>query len=205
MTQRVVHGIVEQKDATAVQRAIKEINPGFYCVRASALSLLDELRANNAQGELYLTDLVELVAGRGERIEAVLIDRADEVAGINTRSELARMETTMRQDIVNRWMAAGVSFEDPATAYLGADVTIGSDSRIGPNVTLRGRTSIGTHCRLAGTTHLENVRVGARASVGFGCVGDGGSVATGATVAPFTRLNKSRPKPKPKTTPKRKR
>ena len=93
-----VRGIVEQKDASPTERAITEINPGFYCVRSSALSLLEQLRTNNAQGELYLTDLVGLVAGRGERIETVQIERADEVAGINTPSELARMDAIIRAE-----------------------------------------------------------------------------------------------------------
>jgi bifunctional UDP-N-acetylglucosamine pyrophosphorylase / glucosamine-1-phosphate N-acetyltransferase len=210
-----VRGIVEHKDATPAQRAITEINPGFYCIRSTALALLDELRANNAQGELYLTDLVGLVAGRGERIEAVQIptDRADEVAGINTRAELARMETVMRLALIDRWMEAGVSFEDPATAYIGADVTIGADTTIGPNVTLRGHTTIGTECRLAGTNAFDNVRIGARARVGFGCIGQGGAVAAGATVPAFTRITTARStkkrtaKPKPRATkaPRRKR
>lgn len=96
-----VQGIVEQKDASPAERAIKEINPGFYCVRASALGLLDQLRANNAQGELYLTDLVALVAGQGQRVETVRLERADEVTGINTRAELARMDTIIdRKSVV---------------------------------------------------------------------------------------------------------
>lgn len=197
-----VRGIVEQKDATPAERAIQEVNPGFYCVRTSALSLLGQLQANNAQGELYLTDLVALVAGRGERVETVMLERPEEVAGINTRTELARMETTMRTEIVERWMADGVSFEDPATAYVGPDVTIGRDTVVGPNVVLRGACRIGEACRLDGTNHLDGVRVGDRARIGFGCVAHGAAVAAGSQVLPFTTLKPARAPSRSRTRPK---
>jgi bifunctional UDP-N-acetylglucosamine pyrophosphorylase/glucosamine-1-phosphate N-acetyltransferase len=184
-----VRGIVEQRDATPAQRAITEINPGFYCIRAEVLfPMLRRLRANNAQGELYLTDLVGMAAGDGLRVASLESDSPEEVAGINTRVELARMEALVRDEQVRRWMDAGVTFEDPATAYLGPDVTIGKDTVVGPNVTLRGKTRIGKGCRLEGTSYLTDSTLGDGVHLLFGCHLDGAQVGDDARIGPFARL-----------------
>jgi bifunctional UDP-N-acetylglucosamine pyrophosphorylase/glucosamine-1-phosphate N-acetyltransferase len=181
--------IVEHRDASPDELAITEVNPGIYCVRAGLLdAMLDRLRPNNAQGELYLTDVVQLAAEAGERLASVLVTDPDEVAGVNTRAELARLETRVRRDIVTRWMEAGVTFEDPATAYVGADVEIGRDTVIGPNVTLRGRTRIGSGCRLDGTSHLTDTVVGDRVHLRFACVTEEAEIGDDAVVGPFARL-----------------
>jgi bifunctional UDP-N-acetylglucosamine pyrophosphorylase/glucosamine-1-phosphate N-acetyltransferase len=184
-----VRGIVEDRDATAAERAITEVNPGLYCVRASLLvPLLAELRADNAQGELYLTDVVGLAARAGRTIASVELERPEEVAGINTRAELAHMEALLRDDLTRRWMDAGVTFEDPATAYVGPDVEIGRDSVIGPNVILRGTTRIGEGCRIDGTAFLVDTTLGRGVHVLFACVADGAVVGDDAIVGPFARL-----------------
>ena len=168
-----VRGIVEDRDATPAERAITEVNPGLYCVRASVLvPLLAELQPNNAQGELYLTDVVGLAARAGRTIESVVLDRPEEVAGINTRAELAQMEAQLRNELTRRWMDAGVTFEDPATAYVGPDVRIGRDSVIGPNVVLRGSTRIGEGCRIDGTAFLVDTTLGDRVHVRFACTAE---------------------------------
>jgi bifunctional UDP-N-acetylglucosamine pyrophosphorylase/glucosamine-1-phosphate N-acetyltransferase len=165
-----VRGIVEHRDASPEERAITEVNPGLYCVRADVLvPLLGELRADNAQGELYLTDVVGLAARAGRTIASVELERPEEVAGINTRAELAQMEATLRDETTRRWMDAGVTFEDPATAYVGPDVTIGRDTVIGPNVVLRGKTRIGEGCRLDGTAFLVDTTLGDRVHLLFAC------------------------------------
>jgi bifunctional UDP-N-acetylglucosamine pyrophosphorylase/glucosamine-1-phosphate N-acetyltransferase len=181
--------IAEERDATQAERAITEVNPGLYAVRAEVLfRLLAELRFDNAQGELYLTDLVALAARSGLRIATLQAGTPDEMAGVNTRAELARMEAILRSELVERWMAAGVTFEDPATAYLGPEVTIGADTVIGPNVQLRGRTRIGTGCRLDGTAYLVDTTVGDRTHLLFGCVAEGAEIGSDARVGPFARL-----------------
>ncbi|HYR95402.1 MAG TPA: bifunctional UDP-N-acetylglucosamine diphosphorylase/glucosamine-1-phosphate N-acetyltransferase GlmU [Candidatus Binatus sp.] len=184
-----VIGIVEERDASDAERGITEVNPGLYAVRSEVLfPLLAELRPDNAQGELYLTDLVALAARAGYRVSTVAARSPGELAGINTRAELARMEATLKVDIVERWMAAGVTFEDPATAYVGPDVTIGSDTVIGPNVQLRGRTRIGSGCRLDGTAYLVDATVGDRAHLLFACVVEGAEIGADARIGPFARL-----------------
>jgi len=184
-----VTGIVEERDASDVQRAITEVNPGLYAVRAELLfQLLDELGPDNAQGELYLTDVVGLAARRGHRVLTVQAGSAEELAGVNTRAELAHMEAKLRAESVERWMAAGVTFEDPATAYVGPEVTIGRDTVIGPNVQLRGGTRIGEGCRLDGTAHLVDTTLGDRVHLLFGCVAEGAEIGHDARVGPFARL-----------------
>ena len=165
--------IVEERDATEAERAVTEINPGLYCVRSEVLfPLLAELRPDNDQGELYLTDLIALAARAGRRVRALRTERADEVVGINTRAELAAMEASLKAELTDRWMAEGVTFEDPATAYLGPEVTIGSDTVIGPNVVLRGRTRLGTSCRVDGTAYLVDAVIGDRVHIRFATVKD---------------------------------
>ncbi len=184
-----VVGIVEERDAAGAERAITEVNPGFYAVRAGLLfPLLDQLRPNNDQNELYLTDLVGLAARAGRRVCGVRAERPEELAGINTRAELARMEATLRHDLIARWMDAGVTFEDPATAYLGPDIVIGRDTVIGPNVQLRGRTIIGQGCRLDGTAYLVDATVEDGAHLLFGCVVEDAVIGREARVGPFARL-----------------
>ncbi len=185
---RVV-GIVEEKDATPDQRAITEVNPGVYCVRTSILlPLLDKLRPDNSQGELYLTDVVGMAAKEGHLVVTVSTDDAMQVVGVNTRGELARMETHLRAETIERMMVAGVTFEDPASAYVGPEVTIGPDTVIGPNVTLRGKTRIGTGCRLDGTAYLVDTVLGDRVHLRFSCTAESAEVGDDAIVGPFARL-----------------
>jgi bifunctional UDP-N-acetylglucosamine pyrophosphorylase/glucosamine-1-phosphate N-acetyltransferase len=184
-----VRGIVEERDASPEERRITEINPGFYCVAAAELApLLSGLRSENAQGEYYLTDLVALAARAGRRIVTVPVEQPWEVAGINTRTELARMEALVKSQQVARWLEAGVTFEDPATAYVGPEVTIGPDTVIGPNVILRGRTRVGAGCRLDGSAYLVDATLGDRVHLRFACVLEGAEVGDDAIVGPFARL-----------------
>jgi bifunctional UDP-N-acetylglucosamine pyrophosphorylase / glucosamine-1-phosphate N-acetyltransferase len=184
-----VRGIVEERDATADEKAITEVNPGFYCVRAEVLRpLLAALSDDNAQHEFYLTDIVALAARAGHRVVALESERPDEVAGINTRAELAGMEAKLRAETVERWMAAGVTFEDPRTAYVGPEVEIGADTVIGPNVTLRGRTRIGRDCRLDGTSWLVDAVLADGVRLLFGCWVEQAEIGASAIVGPFARL-----------------
>jgi bifunctional UDP-N-acetylglucosamine pyrophosphorylase/glucosamine-1-phosphate N-acetyltransferase len=184
-----VTGIVEERDATESERAITEVNPGLYAVRSEVLfALLAELSPNNAQGELYLTDIVGMAARAGRRVRSVQAGRPEEVAGINTRMELAGMEERVRRTAVERWMDAGVTFEDPATAYIGPEVTIGRDTIIGPNVQLRGRTTIGEGCRIDGTAYLLDATLGNGAHLLFACVLEGAEVGAESRIGPFARL-----------------
>jgi len=151
--------IVEHADATAEQRQIADTNAGFYAIRLGHLRRdLATLRADNAKGELYLTDLVAHAAARGG---ATAIDAPfAEVAGINDRVDLAGVEAVARRRINEAWMRAGVTMVDPATTYIDADVgPIGRDVWLGPNVALRGKTSLGDGVRIDLGSVLTDVQV----------------------------------------------
>ncbi len=183
-----VRAIVEERDATPAERAIREVNVGLYCVHAPLLfALLRRVEPNNAQGEIYLTDIVALAAGDGVPVETVAIDVA-EVGQINSRAELAAMEQLVRTRLVAQWMDAGVTFEDPATAYLGPDVRIGRDTVIGPHVHLRGRTTIGERCRIDGSAFLTDCTIGDDVLLRFGVVATESSIAADCQIGPFAHL-----------------
>lgn len=184
-----ITGIVEERDASEAERALAEGNPGFYCVRSDVLfPLVRALRPHNAQRELYLTDVVGLAAREGRRVHGVTTERAVEVSGVNTRAELADMERLVRQELVARWMAAGVTFEDPESVWIGPEVTIGQDTVIGPNVQLRGRTRIGSGCRLDGTAYVVDATLGDRVHLRFASVVEEAEIGADAIVGPFARL-----------------
>ncbi|OYV99123.1 MAG: hypothetical protein B7X11_05590, partial [Acidobacteria bacterium 37-65-4] len=136
--------IVEERDASAEQRAVHEVNSGIYALSLSKLfETLHRLAADNAQGEYYLTDLVALYHQEERKVDALCVDTPDELRGINSRIELAEMAKIVRDRRNRAVMLSGVTLEDPATTYIDEDVTIGVDTTIGPGVRLQGRTSVG--------------------------------------------------------------
>jgi len=151
--------IVEHPDATPEQRKIQDTNAGFYAIRLGDLRKdLTTLRADNAKGELYLTDLVAHAAARGG---ATAIDAPfAEVAGINDRVDLATVEAEARRRINEAWMRAGVTLVDPATTYIDADAgPLGKDVWLAPGVALRGKTTLGDGVRIDAGSVLTDVQV----------------------------------------------
>jgi len=183
-----VSGIVEERDASPAERALREVNVGVYCVQVAVLfELLHRVTPDNAQGEIYLTDIVAGAVAAGLPIADVPVDVA-EVGQINSRGELAAMEKTLRAQINAKWMAAGVTLEDPDTAYIGPDVTIGRDTVIGPNVHLRGRTAIGAGCRLDGSAFIADSTVGDGTHLLFAVVINESEIGAGCRIGPFANL-----------------
>ena len=179
--------IVEHKDCTPEQRAVKECNAGIYSVDAAFLwKALAEIKPVNAQGEYYLTDLVEMAAKLGP-VGAVDAD-ATETAGVNDKVELAARARVLQQRINEAHMRAGVSIQDPATAYIEEGITIGTDTEVGPSVSLMAGTVIGknvtigqgsvlTASHVADGTHIKPYSVLEEARVGERCI-----------IGPFSRL-----------------
>ncbi len=187
-TGRRIDSIVEERDADEEQRAIREVNVGVYCLKRSLLfELLRKVKPNNAQGELYLTDIIELALLRGRRIKGVSVDPL-QVGQINNRRELAQLEAAFRTQINERWMAAGVTLVDPATTYIGPDVRIGKDTVIGPNVHLRGSTKIGAECRIDGSSFITDSKVGDSGHLRFGTVMTETTVGRDGSIGPFAHL-----------------
>lgn len=153
--------IVEQKDGKPDELAVKEINTGMYAFDSQKLwPCLEELSDDNAQGELYITDVVSILVNKGERVSASLLADTDESLGVNSRAQLAVAERILKERTNQYWMAQGVTLIDPANTYIGTDVTIGNDTVIYPGTILEGHTVIGEACEIGPHTRFTNVKVG---------------------------------------------
>ena len=184
-----VTAIIEARDATATQLAIAEINTGIYLADADFLrSALDQLQPNNTQGELYLTDIVAIARRHGIEVNAWRAANADEFAGINSREELAQMETQVRQETNRKLMADGVTLIDPATAYIGPEVAIGRDTTIGPNVQILGQSRIGAGVLIEGTAWLRDVVIGDRSHIKLGVRAEDCVIGDECEIGPFANL-----------------
>lgn len=181
--------IVEEKDCTPAEREIREVNPGFYCFRiADLLPALDRLTNSNAQGEYYLTDVPQLLAEKGLRIGTLLHEGAAELQGINTRAELAAAWKQMRREILERLMKEGVTIVDPDSTYIDAEVEIGRDTIIHPQVIIEGRSRIGSGCEINSWSHLIDVEIGDDCRVLNSCRIVESRLAGGNSVGPFAHL-----------------
>jgi bifunctional UDP-N-acetylglucosamine pyrophosphorylase/glucosamine-1-phosphate N-acetyltransferase len=188
-----VHGriaaIVEEKDATEAERAIDEINSGIYAFDLGPLfGSLASLRTANAQGEYYLTDLVRAYVERGLTVETVLLDDPREITGVNSRKELADVTAILNANRNEALMAAGVTIIDPASTWIGPDVTVGADTILHPNVHLEGRTQVGSGCVIHASVRIIDSRVDDGAVINNFCVITESQVAAGALVGPFAHV-----------------
>ena len=156
-----VQGIVEEKDADAQQKLIKEINTGIYCLECPLMfDVLATLTCDNAQGEYYLTDVLTKLNEAGKKVGGVVTEDSDMVMGINSRRQLAEAESVMRVRILNKLMDEGVTIMDPASTFIEGSVKIGHDTVIYPFTWLEGSTEIGEDCEIGPNVRLTNVEVG---------------------------------------------
>jgi bifunctional UDP-N-acetylglucosamine pyrophosphorylase / glucosamine-1-phosphate N-acetyltransferase len=184
-----ITGIVEERDATDAQREIQEVNAGIYVASPRFLfPALEQVKNHNRQGEYYLPDAVAVGLAQAKKIATVGINDHREVMGINTREELAKMEKILQERINRKWMAAGVTLKDPETTYIEEDVTIGSDTVIGPNSHLLGRTAVGARCQIDGSAYLTDAEIESDVHLRFSVVLTSCRVASGAVIGPFAHL-----------------
>ncbi|AHH94163.1 bifunctional UDP-N-acetylglucosamine diphosphorylase/glucosamine-1-phosphate N-acetyltransferase GlmU [Kutzneria viridogrisea] len=183
-----VLAIVEQKDADEQQQAITEINSGVYVFDTAVLrDGLSRLTTDNAQGELYLTDVLSIARGDGRRVGALVCTDQWLVEGVNDRVQLARLGAELNRRLVEGWMRAGVTVVDPASTWLDADVALSRDVRIEPNVQLKAGTAVYEGAVVGPDTTLSNCVVGAGASV-VRTHGSDSEIGEGASVGPFAYL-----------------
>jgi bifunctional UDP-N-acetylglucosamine pyrophosphorylase/glucosamine-1-phosphate N-acetyltransferase len=183
-----VIAIVEQADATPSQLDIREVNAGVYAFDVAALrSALGRLSADNAQRELYLTDVIAILRHDSKVVNARHVADSVVVAGINDRVQLAELGAELNRRIVADHQLAGITVVDPATTWIDVDVTIGRDTVIAPGTQLLGRTHIGERCAIGPDTTLTDVSVGDGASV-IRTHGTSAVIGDGATVGPFSYL-----------------
>jgi bifunctional UDP-N-acetylglucosamine pyrophosphorylase / glucosamine-1-phosphate N-acetyltransferase len=179
--------IVEHKDASEAERALTEVNPGIYVFDAAFLREgIEKLGTDNAQGELYLTDLVAFAAEAGGVAE--LFVPAEETLGVNDRVQLALVERVLRQRIRHRHMLAGVTLEDPSTTYIDDEVEIESDVVLEPGVFLRGKTRLHEGCRIGAGAVLVDTVIEAEAMIKPYTLCEQARVGPTAEAGPFARL-----------------
>ena len=184
-----VAAIVEHKDASPEERRIREINSGIYAFDIEPLfEALRQIGSANAQGEYYLPDLVRIYRDRGLGVETVTLDDPREILGVNSRKELADVAGVLKMTRNDELMAAGVTIVDPATAYIGPDVTIGADTTIHPNVYLEGRTTIGSGCEIQSSVRIVNTTVADNVFINSFCLIVDSAIGRGARIGPFAHI-----------------
>ncbi len=184
-----VERIVEEKDASSTERQVKEVNTGIYLFRApQVFSLLRQLDNRNVQCEYYLTDVVAAARKAGARVEALLMENAEEMMGINDRVQLAQAGALLRQRINESHQRAGVSLIDPAAAYIDPDVVIGPDTLIHPGVHLRGKTNIGCNCEIEPGVVVTDCTIGDRVHLKSGSVLSESIIGEACAVGPMAHL-----------------
>jgi len=181
--------IVEEKDASPAEREIREINSGIYAFSLGGLfDAVRSIAAENAQKEYYLPDLVAIYRQRGLIVETVTVSNPDEIRGINSRSELAAVSRIVRDQKTADLMASGVTVEDPATAYVDAAVTVGTDTILHPGVSLEGTTTIGAGCEIHSGARIVDSRIGDRVTILNHCVITNAVIGDDVSVGPFAHL-----------------
>lgn len=160
--------IVEEKDATLEQKAIKEVNAGIYCINwAKVKSAFSQLTSNNAQGEYYLTDIIEWGKKNGLSVNAYIMENNIETFGINSRVQLAEALKLLQKRINEKHMINGVTIVDPETTYISADTEIGQDTIIYPSTYIEGENKIGSNCKIGPMAHLRGgVEIGDYCKIG---------------------------------------
>ncbi|MFC7687622.1 bifunctional UDP-N-acetylglucosamine diphosphorylase/glucosamine-1-phosphate N-acetyltransferase GlmU [Ureibacillus sp. GCM10028918] len=183
-----VSQIVEQKDATPEQQLVTEINTGTYCFDNKALfEALKQVNNENAQGEYYLPDVIEILQRQGEIVSAYTCSNFEETLGVNDRVALAQAEEIMRNRINEKHMRNGVTIINPMTTHISADAQIGRDTVIKPGTIIEGQTIIGEDCIIGPNSNIVNSRVGDRTTVQNSVVTDS-YIGEDTAVGPFAHL-----------------
>lgn len=183
-----ITAIVEQADATESQREIREVNAGVYAFDIAPLrSALARLGSDNAQHELYLTDVIGIVRGDGQPVHARHVDDSALVAGVNNRVQLSELAAELNRRLITAHQLTGVTIVDPASTWIDVEVVIGRDTVIAPGTQLLGATVIGAHCAIGPDTTLADVSVGDHASV-IRSHASSAAIGASATVGPFSYL-----------------
>ena len=184
-----VVGIVEQKDATAEQQRIAEVNTGVMAIESGQLrQLLPRIGCDNAQGEYYLTDLIELAVGSGLSVAVTQPQTASEVEGVNNRSQLAQLERIYQRRQASQLLAAGASLADPDRYDQRGTVTLGEDVFIDINVLLEGNNQIGSNVTIGPHCHLIDAVIGDNVTIKSHTVIEQSQIGAGCVVGPFARL-----------------
>ena len=179
-----IEAIIEEKDTKASQRKIKEINAGIYCFDIEELlSALEKIKPNNAQGEYYITDVIQLMNEKGLKTGAVIVEDNTEILGINDRIQLEMLTKVLQMRINTEHMKNGVTIEDVNNTYIYDDVKIGMDTVIHPNTIIKSGVEIGEDCELGPNSYIREgcklankVKVGSFVEIKKAIIGEGTKV-----------------------------
>lgn len=163
-----LNSIVEEKDANAEQKAVKEVNAGIYCLNWGKIkAAFGQLKTNNAQGEYYLTDIIKWANEQGLKVDAYTLKNNEEIFGINSKIHLAEASKMLNQRVINKHLEAGVTIVDPAMTWISSETEIESDTIIYPSCYITGKNKIGKNCKIGPFAHLrgdvvleDNVKIG---------------------------------------------
>ncbi|MFH1714827.1 MAG: bifunctional UDP-N-acetylglucosamine diphosphorylase/glucosamine-1-phosphate N-acetyltransferase GlmU [Elusimicrobiota bacterium] len=204
-----VTAIIEEKDASSIERNISEVNSGVYCCDYNAIKqALPLIKNNNKKNEYYLTDVVKILASKGARIGAFTLSNSIEIRGVNTRMDLAKAQKHIMENITNKLMSDGVTILYPEQVYIEDTVKIGRDTIILPGCMLKGKLKIGKACVIGPNTVIEDCALGdgveIRSSYVYGSkIGDnvkigpfshvrpGTVIGNGARIGNFSEIKKS--------------
>ena len=180
-------GIVEERDTDDDTRPVDEINTSVYVFAAEALAWgLERIDSNNDQGELYLTDVIGILAADGREIAGITTG-AGEAAGVNSHGQLAAVAAQLRVRVNDRLMASGVWMLDPARVYIDADVSVAPGARIYPDVFLEGATTVGSGAEVGPAVHARDVVIGEDARVRYSVL-EGADIGPSVSVGPYAYL-----------------
>jgi bifunctional UDP-N-acetylglucosamine pyrophosphorylase/glucosamine-1-phosphate N-acetyltransferase len=188
-TDASIDRIVEESDADEAVREIREVNLGVYVARGEFfLRALEEVGNENAQGEYFLTDVVEVALRGGYRVESVSVEDWTEALGVNDRADLALAEATLRRRIAHDWMVRGVTIADPDQTYIDADCEIGEDTALEPGSVLRAATRIGSRCRISAGAVIDDSTLGDDVVIKPHCFIESSVIGSGCELGPSAHL-----------------
>jgi len=184
-----IRAIIEDKDCTKAQKSIKEMNPGVYLADIGFLkAALSKIKPDNRQKELYLTDMVKVAVKNGLDVATATAPDWRETFGINSRADLAQAANIMREQINGKWMAAGVTIEDPAAVLIEPGVSIGRDTVIESGARLLGRTRIGKDCRIQAHSRIVDSMLADNVEIRQGSVIEGSKIGRGTNIGPMAHV-----------------
>jgi len=187
--QGTVCRVVEDRDVSLEEKQVSEINVGTYVVEAQFLEkALGQLKPQNAQGEYYLTDIIEMAVQEGEKVVAWITQDSLETTGVNTRVHLALAEKEMRRRICERLMLDGVTILDPERVVVDHQVQVGRDTVLHPGVVLEGQTQIGEHCTIRANSRITNSVVHRDVTIRDACVLQESTVEEQAVIGPMAHV-----------------
>ncbi|MCU7938529.1 MAG: bifunctional UDP-N-acetylglucosamine diphosphorylase/glucosamine-1-phosphate N-acetyltransferase GlmU [gamma proteobacterium symbiont of Bathyaustriella thionipta] len=184
-----IEKIVEEKDASETEKVINEINSGVMIIDGDKLKLwLTKIGNNNAQGEYYLTDLIELAVLEGETVNSYIVDDNKQIEGINNKIQLAQLEREYQKRQAYTLMEKGVTLRDPARFDLRGSIETGQDVTIDINVIIEGHCKIGSNVTIGANTVLKNMTVGDNVEILENCILEKSIINNGCNIGPFARL-----------------